>query len=346
MAEVILRDKTVIGDYKKPYIVAEVNSSHNGDIDTAKEMAGKAGEAGCNCVKFQSWSRESLYSRPYYDANPIAKRIVQKFSLSEDELLDIADFCKNTGISFSSTPYSKKEVDFLAEKCNVPYIKVASMDINNYEYLRYIAQKGLPVILSTGMAEMYEIKKAVKVFEEVGNSRLILLHCISIYPAVPCTVNLNNITGLRNEFPQYPVGFSDHTLGTEIASAATALGACVIEKHFTLDKTKMGMDNNMAIEPDEMAKLVQDCDNVYEAMGTRERIVSRAEYEQREKMRRSVVATRDLAKGTKIRAADIDLKRPGTGLPPEKTKTLIGRVLKCDIAADTMILESDVGEQK
>ena len=342
MAEIILKDKTLIGDYKKPYIVAEVNSSHNGSVELAKEMVKKAKEVGCDCVKFQSWSAETLYSKSYYDSNPIAKRIVQKFSLSEDELFDIANYCKEIGISFSSTPYSKHEVDFLADKCSVPYIKVASMDINNYEYLKYIAKKGIPVILSTGMAELDEVKKAVKVFEEAGNTQLILLHCISIYPAEPSTIHLNNIPGLRKEFPQYPIGFSDHTYGTEIAAAATALGACVIEKHFTLDKAKMGMDNNMAIEPAEMEQLVKNCNNIYEAMGTQERIVSQAEYEQRKKMRRSIVAAKDLTKGSKICADNLNVKRPGDGLPPEKMEMLIGRVLKHDINEDTMILESDV----
>lgn len=342
MAQVILKDKTIIGDYKKPYIVAEVNSSHNGNVELAKEMCKKAKEVGCDCVKFQSWSAESLYSNSYYAANPIAKRIVQKFALSEEALQDIVNYCKEIGISFSSTPYSPPEVDFLADKCDAPYIKVASMDINNYEYLKYIAKKGIPVILSTGMAEIDEVKKAVKVFEEAGNTQIILLHCISIYPAEASTIHLNNIMGLRKEFPQYPIGFSDHTYGTEIAAAAVALGACVIEKHFTLDKAKMGMDNNMAIEPEEMQALVKNCNNVFEAMGIEERIVSQAEYEQRKKMRRSVIAARDLIKGSTISVEDLDVKRPGEGLPPEKVQMLIGKVVKHDISADAMILDSDI----
>lgn len=135
MATCILNNSTVIGDYKKPYIVAEVNTSHNGNIDTAKRMIDKVKECGCDCVKFQSWSPESLYSKTYYDSNPIAKRIVKKFALTEDQLLEVARYCKNAGISFSSTPYSPEEVDFLLGKCDVPYIKIASMDINNYAFL-------------------------------------------------------------------------------------------------------------------------------------------------------------------------------------------------------------------
>lgn len=342
MAKVALRNSVVVGDYETPYIIAEVNSSHNGSVETAKLMVKKAREIGCSCVKFQSWSAESLYSKSYYDKNPIAKRIVEKFSLSEAELLDIANYCSEIGISFSSTPYSKEEADFLLDKCGAPFIKVASMDINNYEYLQYIAKKNVPIVLSTGMAEMDEIKKAVSTIEEAGNNKIILLHCISIYPAEPSTIHLNNILGLREAFPNYPIGFSDHTLGTEISAAATALGAAVIEKHFTLDKGKMGMDNNMAIEPDEMAKLVKDCNNVHAAMGLKERVVSEAEYEQRKKMRRSVVAEKNLTAGTVLSKEDLNVKRPGDGFPPEKIETLIGRTLKNDIKADTMLQESDL----
>ena len=255
MAKIILNDGKVLEDYGTPYVVAEVNSSHNGNIEVARQMIKAAKDAGCDCVKFQSWSAESLYSKTYYDKNPITKRIVTKFSLSQDELLEMAKYCKELGIGFSSTPYSEPEVDFLADECEVPFIKIASMEVNNYPFLTYIAKKKLPIVLSTGMAEIEEVKKAVQVIEEAGNKQICLLHCISIYPADPETINLNNIKMLRDLFPDYPIGFSDHTLGWEIACAAVAMGSALIEKHITLDKTKMGMDNNMAIEPDEMKAL-------------------------------------------------------------------------------------------
>lgn len=337
MAVIRLDNGQEIGDYKKPYIVAEVNSSHNGNIETAKEMIQRAKEIGCDCVKFQSWSTESLYSASYYDANPIAKRIVSKFALSEDELIEVVRFCKEQKIAFSSTPYSEKEVDFLVERCDVPYIKIASMEINNLEFIRYIAKKRKPIILSTGMANMEEIKKAVEVIESVGNKNLCLLHCISIYPPETDTINLNNIVGLREEFSSYPVGFSDHSLGSELSAAAVALGSAIIEKHFTLDKKKMGMDNNMAMEPDELEQLVRQCHNVYLAMGSKERIVLDAELEQRAKMRRSIVAARDLEEGHIIREKDITVKRPGDGIPPEEIEKIIGRVVKKPIKKDYLI---------
>ena len=225
MANCILRDSTVIGDFLQPYIVAEVNTSHSGKIDTAKEMIDRAKEAGCSCVKFQSWTKDSLYSKTYYDENPIAKRFVQKFSFSEEQLMEVALYCKTRGIAFASTPYSPSEVDFLVEKCDAPYIKVASMDLVNYPYLEYIARCGVPIVLSTGMGTMEEVRRAVATIEDAGNRNMCLLHCISIYPPEISTIRLNNIVGLRQEFPNYPIGFSDHSLGTEMAAAAVALGA-------------------------------------------------------------------------------------------------------------------------
>lgn len=342
MSTCTLRDSTEIGDNHKPYIVAEVNSSHNGNIDTALEMIVKAKNTGCNCVKFQSWSAESLYSKTYYEMNPIAKRIVSKFSLSEERLLEAASFCKEQKIAFASTPYSRQEVDFLLEKCDVPYIKVASMDLNNYPFLEYIAKSGAPIVLATGMSDIEEVRRAVDVIRKVGNKELCLLHCISIYPPEISTIRLKNILGLREEFPDCPIGFSDHSIGIEMSTAAVALGAAMIEKHFTLDRQRIGMDNQMATEPEEMTRMVQSCHNVFQALGERERIVLAEEFAQRKKMRRSVVAARDLKAGTKITEADLDVKRPGDGYPPEKIKDLVGRVLKEDVESDTIIYESDL----
>lgn len=340
MAQITLQNGDIIGDYLRPYVVAEVNSSHGGNIEIAKKMIEAAKTAGCNCVKFQSWSAQTLYSKTYYKENPIAQRIVSKFALSKDELMECAGYCKELGIEFSSTPYSTGEVDDLL-KMGVPYIKIASMDINNYGYLKYIAETKVPIILSTGMAELEEVHRAVDIIKTAGNNNLALLHCISIYPAAANTIHLNNIPLLQSKFPDCPVGFSDHTLGTEIACAATALGAAVIEKHLTLDKQKPGMDNNMAIEPEEMSLLVKSCNNVYEAMGSKTRIVSDAEYSQRLKMRRSVVATKDLPAGHIITFDDLAVKRPGTGIPADKKDTLVGKKLVRAVEADTLIAEDD-----
>ena len=329
-------------DYGNPYIVAEVNSSHNGNVEVARQMIKAAKETGCDCVKFQSWSAESLYSKSYYDKNPITKRIVTKFSLSQDQLREMAIYCKEQGIGFSSTPYSEPEVDFLADECEVPFIKIASMEVNNFSFLTYIAKKGLPIVLSTGMAEIEEVKKAVKVIEDAGNKQICLLHCISIYPAEPTTINLNNIKMLRDLFPDYPIGFSDHTLGNEIACAAVAMGASLIEKHLTLDKAKMGMDNNMAIEPDEMKALVDNCHIVQKSLGSYDRVVREDEYAQRLKMRRSVIATQDLEVGTILDESMLGAKRPGDGIQLEEIPSLIGKRLMNAVKADCLISKEDI----
>lgn len=342
MATCTFRDSTIIGDFRKPYFVAEVNTSHMGNTDTAKEMIKQASLAGCNCVKFQSWSAESLYSKTYYDANPIAKRIVKKFAFSKEQIYEMNECCIENNIAFSSTPYSKSEVDFLVDVCNVPYVKIASMDLNNYPFIEYIAQTGVPIVLATGMSDIDEIHKAVETIENTGNKNLCLLHCISIYPPEISTIHLNNILGLRDEFPRYPIGFSDHSLGIEMDIAAVAIGASLIEKHFTLDNKKIGMDNQIAIEPDLMTQMINNCLNVHNALGNNKRVVLDSELEQRKKMRRSIVASHDLKTGSIIKLSDLDVKRPGTGMPPKMMNLLVGKSVVRDINSDEMINESDL----
>ena len=337
MAVLELRNGRQIGDNQKPYIVAELNSSHNGKIENAKAMIDSAKECGCDCVKLQSWSADSLYADEYYENNPISKRIVTKLSLSEDQLRELASYCEERKIDFSSTPYSHKEVCFLATETNAPFIKIASMEINNLPFLRYIASKGLPMVLSTGMSTSEEIQMAVKTIESTGNHSLCILHCVSLYPADAAIINLNNMRFLQEKFPDYPVGYSDHTMGYEVAAASVALGAAYIEKHFTLDHKKMGMDNNMATEPDDMKNLVAACHNVHSAMGNRERHLLPGEEEQRIKMRRSLITKRDLYRGEILTVDDMDVKRPGDGISPMYLEDAAGKRLKKDLAKGQLI---------
>lgn len=343
MSSCVFSDGTTVGDYLRPYIVAEVNSSHNGNMETARKMIDAAADCGCDCVKFQSWSASSLYSKTYYRQNPIAKRFVDKFSLSPEQLKELSAYCREKGVAFSSTPYSEEEADFLAEECEPPFLKIASMEINNPRFLRYIGEKRLPVVLSTGMSGLDEVERAVGILEESGVTQMVLLHCVSIYPTVLTTVNLNNIPGLRERFGNYPVGFSDHTEGDAAAVAATALGAALIEKHLTLDHTKVGMDNGMATEPEALRALVTKCRDVQLAMGSRERVVLPEELKQRLNMRRSIVARRDVPKGTVLTEADLYAKRPGTGIAPDRMEEVLGRTALHDLEADTLILPEDLG---
>ncbi|MBD65278.1 MAG: N-acylneuraminate-9-phosphate synthase [Halobacteriovoraceae bacterium] len=341
MRKMTLKNSRVIGDNEKPYIIAEVNSSHNGDIEVAKEMIRAAKDAECDCVKFQSWSPESINSKNFYEENPIAKRFYKKFALTGEQLIEVAQYCKELGMDFSSTPYSREEVDFLINDCQAPFVKIASMELNNLKYIEYIAKTGTPVVLSTGMGDIEEVRKAVEVIKATGNTNLCILHCISIYPPEIETIRLNNILGLQEEFPQYAIGFSDHSIGVEIPTAAIALGACLIEKHLTLDKNKIGMDNQVAAEPEEMKEMVKNCHNVYKALGGKDRIVMDAELEQRTKMRRSVIASRDLKAGETIALSDLDVKRPGTGIAPELMDSLVGKVLARDVEADKLVSMED-----
>lgn len=326
----------------KPYIVAELNSSHRGKMDVAKKMVDAAKECGCNAVKLQSWTPESLYSSSYYEQNPISKRMVKGFSMSQESLMELAEYCRQIDVDFSSTPYCKEEVDFLVEQCRVPFVKIASMDINNLPFLRYVAKKQVPIVLSTGMATVDEIDKAVSVIKEEGNKDICILHCVSLYPVQPADVNLNNIRMLKDRFKEHEVGYSDHTIGTEVACAAVAMGAVLIEKHFTLDNKVIGWDNQMATEPDQMKELVDACKNVYTSLGQYERSITDNELIQREKMRRSLVASHELKKGQLIKEEDLNAKRPGTGLSVDRYYEIIGKKIKCDICEDAMIRYEDI----
>lgn len=341
MGSIVLGNGRKICDYSNPYIVAEVNSSHNGDLDVARKMIEAAADIGCDCVKFQSWSANSLYSKTYYDSNPIAKRFVNKFAIKPSDLKELAQFCKSRGIDFSSTAYCEEELDFLVNECEAPFIKVSSMEINNLPYLEYVGKKNIPVVLSTGMSEFSEVERAVEVLKNCGNSNLVLLHCVSLYPTVLETVNLNNILGLRERFPNCSIGFSDHTYGDEAAVAAVALGASFLEKHLTLDRSKVGMDNGMATEPKEFGELVKKCRSISIAMGGKDRIVSEEELEQRKNMRRSIVLLRDIKAGEKVTREIIYSKRPGTGIAPDCMDSIIGKRALHDIEADTIVSYSD-----
>lgn len=332
-----------VGNSNGTYFVAEMNSSHNGNLDLAKQMIDAAVRCGCDAVKFQSWSAETLYSADYYKENPIAKRMVEKFALNEEALTELACYCRKQGIAFSSTPYSGKEVDFLA-KMNVEYIKIASMDLNNLPFLRYIGDKGIPVVLSTGMGTIEEIRRAVKTIEETGNKEICILHCVSVYPAAVENINLNNIRMLQQEFPEYPIGYSDHTIGTEAACASVALGAAMIEKHFTLDNSKIGWDNQMASEPQMMQELIEKCQKTYACLGMYDRVVTPDELEQRKKMRRSIVSSRQIDAGHVLCMEDMDAKRPGNGISPDDYGKVLGRKVNRRIEKDGMIREEDLDD--
>ena len=337
-----LNNGRVIGKNLLPYFIAELNTSHFGDVEKAKKMIDMVKECGGDCVKFQSWSENTLYSNEYYKENPIAKRFVKKFSMSELQLRELSEYSRSIGIDFASTPYSKAEVDFLLNECKVPFIKVASMDINNYPYLQYLAKTKSAIILSTGMADFEEIKKAVAVLETAGAENISILHCVSIYPVNPENVNLNNIKTLQQFFSNHPIGYSDHTLGIDVGSASAALGACVIEKHVTLDNSIIGMDNQMAIEPVELKQMICSVKNIFLSLGSLNRVVSDDELIQRSKMRRSLISKVDLNPGDLLTEDNLDAKRPGTGISVSEWDQYLGKRVNKMIERDSLLTLNDL----
>ena len=339
-------------NFGEPYIIAELGSNHNGDMELAKKLIDAAKESGADCVKFQSWSKDTIFSKIKYEENyflsddyrnrddTTLEEIVEKYSISQRELYEMKKYCDEVGIDFACTPFSKKEVDFLVDELDVPFVKVASMDLNNYPFLEYIANKGKPIVLSTGLSELYEIDKAIRTIEDTGNRNIVILHCVSIYPPKDEEVNLNNIRTFQNIYP-YPVGFSDHTLGYEIPLASVAFGACLIEKHFTLDKNLPGWDHKVSATPDEMKIIVEGSKRIHKALGSY-RITAEEDIERRTEFRRSIVLTRSLKKGERIRMEDVDFKRPARGLPPEMVKFVVGRRVNKDLDCDHILKLEDI----
>jgi len=349
-----ITNKKEVFNFCKPYIIAELGSNHNGDMDLAKKLIIQAKEAGADCVKFQSWSKNTMFSAEkfrdnYFLADDYRNRddytleeIVDKYAITEDQLLNMKEFADEVGIDCTSTPFSKKEADFLVDKMDSPFIKVASMDLNNYPFLKYLAEKQRPIVLSTGLSELHEIDKAVKTIESAGNNQIVILHCVSTYPPLDENVNLRHIKTLMKIYPDYPIGFSDHTLGVTIPLAAVALGACVLEKHFTLNKEMEGWDHKVSADAHDLRVIVRDAGRVSMALG-QYRISAPESEDVKKEFRRSIVLTENLKTGQKIQKRHIDFKRPGTGIAPGMMDFVIGRTLNKDVEVDHVLTLDDLG---
>jgi len=332
----------LVGPGHKPYIIAEIGANYNGDMDLCKRMINEAHRCGADAVKFQSWSKTSLicaaeYARntTYADKNrhfgPL-EEMVERYQFTPDQHREVSAYCRVLGIVFTSTPFSFEEVELL-ESLDVPCFKVASMDINHLKLLSYIGSKQRPVILSTGMSTLGEIERALATLRLAGSGPVALLHCISIYPPAAGDIHLKNIPMLENTF-DVPVGFSDHTIGTSVPLAAVALGACIIEKHFTLDKEMDGWDHCISADPPELAALVKESKTVFDSLGSSVRTVSPTEMKKKLKFRRRAVLMRAMKKGETIAESDLDFKRPGNGINPDEAMYVVGRKLKCDYKFD------------
>ncbi len=331
-----------VGPGEPPWVIAEIGANHNGDMNLARRLVDAAREAGVDAVKFQSWSKDSLISRPEYARNtryakldPSAltlEEAVEKYQLTPDQHREIAAYCRQRGITFFSSCFSGREVELL-ESLNVPAYKIASMDVNHLPLLDIVAATHKPVIVSTGMATLGEIERALDRLRRGGAGPVALLHCVSIYPCPPRELNLLNIPMLARTFG-VPVGLSDHTRGVAAPLAAVALGACILEKHFTVDKALDGWDHAISADPPEITAIVRASREVHEALGRSERVLGAAELEKRKAFRRRAVARRDLQKGSQLAAEDLEFKRPGTGIGPDEVTFVAGRTLKRNVAAE------------
>ena len=340
-----------ICEYKKPYIIAEIGSNHNGDMELAKKMIDEAKRCGADCVKFQSWSKDTIFSEKVYQDNYFLrddyrnrtdytlKEIVDKYSIDRNDHFLLKEYCDKIGIEFNSTPFSKAEVDLLVDEIGVPFIKVASMDLNNIPFLTYIAKKGKPIVISTGLCGLSEVNDAVTCLKKNGCEKIILLHCVSIYPPEDTMVNLNNIDMLRNTFG-LKVGYSDHTIGVVAPILSMAKGVCIIEKHFTLDKNMVGWDHKVSANPEELSAICTAAESAYKMLGSYQKVVNENE-ERRNAFKRSIVAARDIGEGEIITEADIDFKRPGTGIEPKYYEMIIGRKAARNIKKDQILAKED-----
>ncbi len=340
-----------IHEFGKPYMIAEIGSNHNGDMELAKKMIDEAKRCGADCVKFQSWSKDTIFSEKVYQDNYFLaddyrnrtdytlKEIVDAYSIDKSDHYLLKEYCDKIGIEFNSTPFSKPEVDLLVDEMGVPFIKVASMDLNNIPFLTYIAKKKKPVVLSTGLGTLADISEAVTCLQENGCSQIILLHCVSIYPTEPDVANLNNIDMLRNTFG-CKVGYSDHTIGTVAPILAMGKGACIIEKHFTLDKNMEGWDHKVSANPEELKVMCEAAEVAYKMLGSYRKVVNESK-ERREAFQRSIIAARDISEGSIITEDDITFKRPGTGIEPKYYSMVVGRVAKRNIKRDAIITTQD-----
>ncbi len=333
-----------VGKAQPCFIIAEAGVNHNGSFELARQLVGVAVDAGCDAVKFQTFRTEKVCSpfapKATYQMQATAAEesqveMIRKLELPFDAFRELHAYCRDRGIIFLSTPFDRESADLLAE-LPVPAFKIPSGEITNLFFLEYIARKGRPVILSTGMATMDEVAIAVETIRATGNREMLLLQCVSNYPALPSSMNLRAMHTLEEAFG-VAAGLSDHTVGTEVAFAAVALGACVIEKHFTLSQELPGPDHRASLEPHDLAKLVKGIRNVESALGDGLKQPADEEMNTAAVARRSLVAARFIPAGAVLTADLLDILRPGTGLPPAMHSQLLGRHARHDIEAGTML---------
>lgn len=310
-----------VGRDRRPYVLAEIGINHGGDLDLAERLIREAARAGADGVKFQTFRADDLVSR---EKSPEYWELFSKCELGREAHVRLREVARSEKVAFLSTPFSFKDVDLLME-VGVPAFKVASGDLTNHPLLRYIGRLGLPVILSTGMSDLNEVREARHVLLDSGCPALAILHCVSRYPAQPGELNLRAIQLLLLEFPDV-IGFSDHSEGIWASTAAVALGARFIEKHFTLDRTMPGPDHVLSAEPAQLEAIVQACRNVFESLGSGAKEPTADELTNRRLGRKGLYASRDIPQGTVVSMDDVVVLRPEGEIPARMLGAIIGKV--------------------
>lgn len=332
------------------FIIAEAGVNHNGDPQLARRLIDAAKAAGADAVKFQTFRAESLVTgtaeQAQYQIENLGKAdgqytMLKRLELAPDIFRDLQAYAAGHGILFLSTPFDPASATFLVHDLQVPLIKIPSGEAVNLPFLRMLAGFHRPMILSTGMCTLEEVAIAVSVIRDVTNASLTLLHCTTNYPCPYADVHLRAMTTLREQF-HLPVGYSDHTEGITVPIAAVAMGAVVVEKHFTLDRNMEGPDHRCSLEPDELRAMVTAIRRVELALGSSEKKPVAAEGAIKAVVRKSLVAARDLRAGERLVAADIAIKRPGHGIQPGAFERVVGQILRVDKRCDDVLEWADV----
>lgn len=326
------------------YIIAEAGVNHNGSVEVAREMVDKAKEAGADCIKFQTFVTKNVvainaekaeYQKQQTNPNESQFDMLKRLELSYEEFIDINEYCKKKDIEFLSTAFDMESIDFL-DSLKMRRWKIPSGEITNLPYLTKIAKLSKPVILSTGMSTIEDIIATVSVLKENGSGEITVLHCTTEYPASYENVNLSAMKTIRSKL-KLPVGYSDHTQGIEISIAAVAMGASVIEKHFTLDRHMEGPDHKASLEPDEFKAMVKAIRNVELAIGSGEKKPTELEKKNMLIARKSIHAKRNIVKGERFSEENLIVKRPGHGISPMRWYEVIGQKAPRDFKEDELI---------
>lgn len=342
-----LHNKTIT-ESSSAFIIAEIGINHQGDVDIAKKLILQAKECGADAVKFQKRSIPRILTKeglemPYDNRNSFGKTYGEHkhaLELSEHDYIELKDFTDKNGLYFSASGWDEESIDFLLS-IDVPFFKMASADLSNFPLLIHTAKTGKPMILSTGMADMELVKNAVSLISEY-NQNIAIMQCTSTYPAQFNEINLNVIKAYQVEFPNSIIGYSGHELGIAIPGVAFALGARIIERHFTLDRTMKGGDHAASLEPHGFAKMVRDIGHIQSAMGISEKKMQESEKPIFKKLAKSIVTTKDIQQGEIITMDMVTTKGPGSGISPTKMNLLIGKKLNKTVANDMVIKEDDV----